>query len=873
MATQSLLWTAVPNGLTEDGTGLRVSVVLSPRLDPAGDPPALATFREWLDWPATLAQAKFELRYGAASAGVTMSQTAGPDRVDDTVGLPDSAAWTALFHEDLPVRGGSYVDHSSKTIVSYEAAGLADYVADLYGTLAASADGELPTVTGLLNAPGWDGLVSAVDRIDDRKHFNADTGLRDTRNLFAEYREHRFERLQGSAAMLARAQLFHTPPSRQVDVVRRARDDDPDIEASWREHEQSTLPAPEDFATQLDFHAIVGAMSSYPTVLRRLGIVVDLVVARDAFADSADAPLSVTVDFPEDALATLRLPDVSPVTHASLSPEGFQAVSDPAPGPADARVADGLLDLDPRRFDLVQMDVDGAGLKLMNFARSLARKARADERVDSVTRAESRLGAPTLRTAGLVLVQRRRAVALEGRFDANAVKNAHAQAVIDGVPGATAPDLYAEELLRGFRIDVWDATSGRWRSLCRREAAYTLGEGEVVVVPAAGEEEGIVRLAATTSSDPATNADLLWLHEAVVSWAGWSLTAPPPGKAIMPDDTVDTAAQTEAALPPGLRFESRFRAVRGSLPRLRYGRRYWLRARAVDLAGNSLPASEKDLGPEDPESQRPPVPALRAGRRTGDRARAARRRRYRAPRRRRVDEAHRDPQLQRRPGRQRRAERAGRAPLRRAAAGQRARGRAARDARRRRGAQRGDVRHAGHRQGSRRARPGGGARRRGHPDAGAARRGRGRHDVRRLPRGGGADAPARSAGDHRRGKDPRPPRRRPRRHDRDRAVPGRPRLARRAAVRDRGVRGSRGRAAVLRRGRPHAPRPAAKGRARDRPRLAATVRQGAARADGRLALGRGADRRARAARARRPALDAHAVDGRRGRARRAAPAA
>ena len=136
-----------------------------------------------------------------------------------------------------------------------------------------------------------------------------------------------------------------------------------------------------------------------------------------------------------------------------------------------------------------------------------------------------------------------------------------------------------------------------------------------------------MRLAATTSPDPATNADLLWLHEAVVSWTGWSLTAPPPGKAIMPDDTVDTAAQTEAALPPGLRFSSRFRAVRGSLPRLRYGRRYWLRARAVDLAGNSLPASEKDFGPGGPGGQRAAVPALRAGRRAGDRARAARRRR------------------------------------------------------------------------------------------------------------------------------------------------------------------------------------------------------------------------------------------------------
>jgi hypothetical protein len=40
--------------------------------------------------------------------------------------------------------------------------------------------------------------------------------------------------------------------------------------------------------------------------------------------------------------------------------------------------------------------------------------------------------------------------------------------------------------------------------------------------------------------------------------------------------------------------------VPGTLPRLRYGRRYWLRARVVDLAGNSLDLQPGDFGPELP---------------------------------------------------------------------------------------------------------------------------------------------------------------------------------------------------------------------------------------------------------------------------------
>ena len=220
----------------------------------------------------------------------------GADPLDDRIGVPDSAAWQALFGAALPVVAGEYVDHGAKTVVSYEAADLDALVADLYGSMAAAADGDLPTVTDVLGTAGWDGLVSDVGRIDERRHFDPETGLRVTQRLFDEYREHRLQRLEGRAALLARAELFHTPPSRQDDVVARARDDDARIDATWRQHAKTALPTPDELAARLDFHRIVGAMSSYPTVLRRLGLVVDLVLPRDAFADSADAALSVEVD-------------------------------------------------------------------------------------------------------------------------------------------------------------------------------------------------------------------------------------------------------------------------------------------------------------------------------------------------------------------------------------------------------------------------------------------------------------------------------------------------------------------------------------------------------------------------------------------------
>ena len=68
--------------------------------------------------------------------------------------------------------------------------------------------------------------------------------------------------------------------------------------------------------------------------------------------------------------------------------------------------------------------------------------------------------------------------------------------------------LHAEDIVRGYRIDIWDSTTGSWQSLCRRNARYELGDTPLVVnvVP---EEESTVRLAATKSSDPTSNADSL----------------------------------------------------------------------------------------------------------------------------------------------------------------------------------------------------------------------------------------------------------------------------------------------------------------------------------------------------------------------------
>lgn len=597
MARQSVLWTALPNGYTTDGTSLRLSVLAAPRLDPQAALQRLSTFPDFADWPATVAASRFTVSFGAASVTIGGSDLAGPNRVDATLATGDSATWTALLPGTTFVRPFAFKDLSSNTVVSYDVGQIEALVQGLYAGLAGTATDGLPRVSDFLDDPGWQGLVGAVAENDGR-FSNRKTGLRDPKRQFDFVRDLPAGHDLSLQQHLARFQAFHTPPSTPT-PRKHTRSDDPRIKAQWLEYQQTDLPKPADFAKQIDFHQIVAAMNQYPTLLRRLALVVDFVIDAAAFAPTPNALLGVSVGLPPPTPSVERLADASPLTRARLTASRFEALTRPSPKSGDYRAVDGLLEL-ASSFRLVQADTDGAGLKLMNFARSLARMSPGDERLDPTTRFEREVGAPALRNAGLMLVHSDRATMLRNTFARNKDRDGAVAAIQKQLPGAP-PQLYAEDLVRGYRVDIWDKTTKIWRSLCRRVAKYTVDGGAVEVdVP---DEEGTVRLAATKSSDPASNPDLVYLHEAVTSWNGWSLCAPQPGKAIDPEDNPGSA---DAEVPPGLRLSTTFAAVGGSLPRLRYGRSYWLRARVVDLAGNSLAPQDDDFGPEAPTKNATP---------------------------------------------------------------------------------------------------------------------------------------------------------------------------------------------------------------------------------------------------------------------------
>ena len=221
MAKQTLFWTVLPNGFSEDGQSLRLSLLLSPRLVPDTNPSELKQFPDFVDWPATIRQSRFTLTFGARNVSVAGNDFAGATRIDDRLGLADSSVWSALFPETTLVIGFEWRDLTNHSVLSFPAAEVDKLVQGLYGDLAASAGDQLPKPTTFLTNPKWTNLLDAVQNVD-RAFTDERTGRRRIDQQFAAFKNRAFDPPKNPGAdpvgvisrQLARFQLFHTPPSK-----------------------------------------------------------------------------------------------------------------------------------------------------------------------------------------------------------------------------------------------------------------------------------------------------------------------------------------------------------------------------------------------------------------------------------------------------------------------------------------------------------------------------------------------------------------------------------------------------------------------------------------------------------------------------------
>lgn len=586
-AEQRIQWVAAPSGVAADGS-LRLSVLVAPRL--RSEQATLAPFPDFHDWPACIRAAGFEVKIDDRLVPATV--------VSEPPNAADSALWKALFGPATPLQPFVFDDLADRPLVSYSVAALAEHLRDIYSTAAFGSPAALPHLSFQRTDRQGGSLASLLGPLNTvQEMLKPGAGGSPAERI---------------AAMRARTAVARAQPGRKgLDFPLEplpAPGDNADRGTHFARallfHSRSqpdpvAMPADgAQAAAAIDFHQMLGALGEHPWLMRRLGLVIDLKLDPQALPPpmtrtaATHVLLSVKPTWPSspDGPKPIELLPATSCMTVSLSGERrFSASRRLPPQNAAPESLPGMLMLPASAFALEQVDIDGAVLKTLNLHANVFAGL---ETVDP----DARGGLPALRSSGISLAEAGKAGALQARF-------ARQLEVNGGLENNAAATLYAEDLLRGYRLDVFDAQAKAWRSLHKRSVTASVAGFAGPVQQDA--DEGFVQLGlagppVAHGAAPDPNAEL-YVHETLATWDGWSLSAPRPGKALSSDPRAPRpdAPETQPARVAntafgalGLSFESKVAA--GSLPRLRFGRSYRLRVRTVDLAGNGPSLEEAD---------------------------------------------------------------------------------------------------------------------------------------------------------------------------------------------------------------------------------------------------------------------------------------
>jgi hypothetical protein len=582
--TQTIQWLALPNGLTGAGETqkVRLSVFVSPRLRGDDQQATLQAFPDFLNWAARTQpdglHFDLEIDNGVRLAAQTVSAP------------PDPRLWEALFAADTPVERHRFDDLADRPLITFSVKGVLAYLQQCYSQVADAALDDLPAIMPSPDVEGSTGLTTLFEDLVNLHQSGFLEGVQDADDLSRRLAD----RLN---AARNQARLRRADPNRGVDtpIQPYAGGDNPrdhftQLLFFHRRPQAEPVALPDDgevaayYRNRVDFHQMLAALGDYPTLLRRLGLVFDLEVAAADLPETPDefAMRKVRV------LPVERAGEYSPWTaywHSTLAGQRFFT----AVPRQDHNL--GIWTLREEDFLLTQLDLDGAALKALHMASTLyQQQGQADRPIDAPDKA----GTPALRTSGISLVRQGHAEKLHNDFHTSLRNNRQ-------IEGDQPVTLNAEDLCQGYRLDVWDDQTGEWRSLHQRIGTYnplTYADG-----PFAVTDEGFFQLSVGgAAEDKATPPDPdgeLYVHEALVTWDGWSLSAPRPGRSInrnprapTPDDPDTQPVRVPNQALTAMQLTVTAAAQPGTLPRLRFDRAYRFRVRTVDLAGNGPTVDE-----------------------------------------------------------------------------------------------------------------------------------------------------------------------------------------------------------------------------------------------------------------------------------------
>ena len=572
MPTESIVWTALPHGVTGSGATRRllVSIVASPRLTDAGNN-RLEEFVEFAHWTQRVADSdvRFEVRWRTAAGQSGSAGTLATLAQELTPALWDRLAWHTA---DVTVRPRSVRSFVATPIGSYATGPGYGGIRQSYKNAAVS------TITGQPLSPAVDELLVGLRLVHDAPgradaaEWTDSTGRRylvlsplaalRSANIRSGIRRRNAlspDDIDGSGPV--RISTFERNDSA---FDNNASDPTLAVAQILAYHQQAIVASqaaaerPVDAPGPPEFHELMTAIAGFPSVSRRLGLIFELELPVAGLGLSDRGFIQVRPDW----TPALSCDAITPWTALDVR-TGWPISS----SEARSKVDRGFLVSSPSgdgHLDAVPIDLASATLKLDVMGEGSS----GDRRL------------PSLRSAGFSIARAGQA-AIAHDVHRRAVRN-------DGrLRNGDEIDLYAEDINRGYRVDVRMSGGGGWRSLHRLDRSFQSAD-----LSWSDEEEGFVQLSAIEAVTPLPEAfPYLLMDESIATWQGWGLSASRPGKGIgadgtlgQPPDTLDLGGITV-----------RQKTTRGSLPRLRFGKRYRFRVRTVDLAGN---ARKLDAEPE-----------------------------------------------------------------------------------------------------------------------------------------------------------------------------------------------------------------------------------------------------------------------------------
>ena len=524
MPTQSLVFVVLPNGVTAQKT-LRLSLYLTMRLF---DGATLADFPDILSWVPMLQKNGIQFQLSCEGDAHTVS-------ADLSVLRPD--IWTQLFPSTTFVDPPVFPDFDKRIIVSYP---VRDSLAFMKNAYQAVGTDTLP------RGEGQRGLYTLLQPLMFR---DDDTSTLDQAMADMRVTLHKEQNRSFGGDFVAARDV--TPPDGAPSSTRAPADPRDTLTRFALYHNMPPAPnrppLPKDeagFAKTLDFHRAFTSLCSYPSLLRHLGLVFDVEVPLSFCPASPNGATyrNITVNSVTPGFKWKIAPQITtPATSYVSSVTSFAAAptTDPvslgqkAYVPGD--VVDGLLALSPDDFHMLQVDLDGALLKALSMADSVAF---SDFRGKDLSKVGDAL--PALRSSGIGLVADDRGSQILQAISQN---KGFYDSAANG--GQISRPMNVLDLVRGYRFDIHSSRTNKWHSLHRRNSTYTFGTTNPLQLKESDEEGFLQPSAASPADDPtrpddptATAAGIpqpgtdLYIHERIARWNGWSLSAPRPGKHI-----------------------------------------------------------------------------------------------------------------------------------------------------------------------------------------------------------------------------------------------------------------------------------------------------------------------------------------------------